>query len=236
MDIQQFRTFLQQSFDDQQLSRNEATVFKQLLEDAQPSTEQLQLLRHEIFACAQQALRHPQERLALEWIASLTKILLQQSPTQTTDADEALFFPDARSYARLLEVLQSARKTLDVCVYTITDDRLSRILEKAHQNGLSVRILSDNDKAADLGSDVTNLNQTGIPTAVDQNSDHMHHKFAILDQSILLNGSFNWTRSASTNNHENLIITRNPSMIRAFQQEFDRLWALYARPTTSSRS
>lgn len=236
MDIQQFRTFLQQSFDDQQLSRNEANAFKQLLQDAQPSTEQLQLLRHEIFACAQQTIRHPQDRLALEWIASLTKILLQQSPTQTTDADEALFFPDARSYARLLEVLQSARKTVDVCVYTITDDRLSHILEKAHQSGLSVRIISDNDKATDLGSDVIDLNQTGIPVAVDQSSDHMHHKFAILDQSLLLNGSFNWTRSASSNNHENLIITRNPSMIRAFQQEFDRLWALYARPTTSSRS
>lgn len=236
MDLQLFRTFLQQSFADQQLSRNEASVFKQMLQDANPSTDQLNLLRNEIFVCAQEALRHPQERLVLDWIASLTKILLQQAPTQTHDADEALFFPDSRSYARLLEVLQSARKSMDICVYTITDDRISRIIEQAHKNGVSVRIITDNDKATDLGSDVIDLNQSGIPVAVDQNSDHMHHKFAILDQHLLLNGSFNWTRSASTNNHENITLTRNPSMIRAFQQEFDQLWALYARPLTPSNN
>lgn len=233
MDIQLFREFLQKSFDDQQLSRNEASVFKQLLEEANPSQEQLNLLRHEIFQCAQEVIRQPQEREALGWISDLMKILLQQAPTKGHETDEALFFPDSRSYQRLLEVIQSARKSIDVCVYTITDDRISRLLLQAHDKGLAVRVISDDEKSMDLGSDIIRLNQAGIPVAVDNSSDHMHHKFAILDQTTLLNGSFNWTRSASSSNSENVVITTNPSLIHAFQQEFDRLWLLYRAPNPS---
>ena len=37
----------------------------------------------------------------------------------------------------------------------------------------------------------------------------MHHKFALIDNQILLNGSFNWTERAVWENCENLVITRS---------------------------
>jgi cardiolipin hydrolase len=52
----------------------------------------------------------------------------------------------------------------------------------------------------------------------------MHHKFVIVDGKILVNGSFNWTRNAFTNNQENVIITNNVKMVTAFQAEFEKLW------------
>ena len=56
------------------------------------------------------------------------------------------------------------------------------------------------------------------------NEAHMHHKFAIFDGDLLLNGSFNWTRSASELNEENLIITPDPVLVRAFAGRFEELW------------
>ena len=60
----------------------------------------------------------------------------------------------------------------------------------------------------------------------------MHHKFALVDGSQLVNGSFNWTRHAIAGNSENVVITRCQRLVAAFSAEFDRLWALYD-PTTA---
>lgn len=41
---------------------------------------------------------------------------------------------------------------------------------------------------------------------------------------ILINGSFNWTRSASTVNEENITVLYDARLIALFTQEFESLW------------
>ena len=55
----------------------------------------------------------------------------------------------------------------------------------------------------------------------------MHHKFAVFDRKVLLTGSYNWTRSAASENQENLIVTEAPGLVRSFAAEFDKLWAAF---------
>ena len=45
----------------------------------------------------------------------------------------------------------------------------------------------------------------------------MHHKFALFDGRRLMTGSFNWTRSASEQNEENLIVTADPVLVARSQ-------------------
>ena len=71
---------------------------------------------------------------------------------------------------------------------------------------------------------VAQLRAAGVPTMVDRTSAHMHHKFAIFDGQWLLNGSYNWTRSACAHNEENLVATNDPTLVRQFQGAFDQLW------------
>ena len=68
------------------------------------------------------------------------------------------------------------------------------------------------------------MNVSGIQVRHDGSSFFMHNKFAIIDKTLLINGSFNWTRTAITGNFENLLITNDKSIVQTYLKEFDKLW------------
>ncbi|KAG0258349.1 hypothetical protein BG011_003341 [Mortierella polycephala] len=136
-----------------------------------------------------------------------------------------VFFPSEESFGHLISTLDGAKKSLDICVFTITDDQISRAIIRAHERGLRVRIVSDDAKSEDLGSDVKRLaKENGIPTRVDGSVSHMHHKFVIIDDALVITGSYNWTKGARFDNREDLTLTNSGRAVRAFQAEFDKLW------------
>jgi phosphatidylserine/phosphatidylglycerophosphate/cardiolipin synthase-like enzyme len=120
-------------------------------------------------------------------------------------------------------------------VFTIADDRLSKILLLLHKKGSRVRIISDNDCAKNEGSDVIQLARAGIPTKLDVTEFHMHHKFAVLrqrgpdgkDAKLLITGSYNWTRSASTRNEGSPPVPspRGPRFTRAHSRAAQRTFS-----------
>lgn len=61
-------------------------------------------------------------------------------------------------------------------------------------------------------------------SASDRTDAHMHHKFAIFAGTWLLNGSYNWTRSACYQNEENLTASNDAGLVRQFQGCFEQLW------------
>lgn len=226
MNLNELLNFLNESFEDQRLSRNEASVFRQLLDEAALNNNELSQLRKHIFTKASEVVRHPHDREVLDWVESLMRVMLVDTDTQQ-ELNEAHFFPSEKGLQRLLSCLASAKTSLDICVFTITDNRISNAIVDAHKRGVKVRVISDNDKASDLGSDVVSLSDAGVPIAVDNEPDHMHHKFAVVDKTILINGSFNWTRSASSRNFENIVLTNQPKLVQSFLQEFERLWTSF---------
>jgi cardiolipin hydrolase len=50
----------------------------------------------------------------------------------------------------------------------------------------------------------------------------------VIDNEVLLNGSFNWTRHAVLGNQENVVVYRDPMLCRKFVAEFERLWLKFA--------
>lgn len=152
------------------------------------------------------------------------------SNAQSDSVSQVLFSPGLVCRERLEELIEGARSSIDVCVYTITDDRLARPLERAFTGrGVAVRIVTEADKVHDQGADILRLQAAGIPVALDTAAQIMHHKFAIFDRRILATGSFNWTVTATRENHENLIVTTDRQLVASFQDEFDNLWSRYGR-------
>jgi len=46
----------------------------------------------------------------------------------------------------------------------------------------------------------------------------------VIDECLLINGSFNWTRSASQANQENVIVTTEPNLVKAYKDQFQQMW------------
>ena len=158
-------------------------------------------------------------------------------------ADAAFFSPGDACWQHIVHRLSLAHKTADLCVFTITDDRISRAIMDAHRRGVKLRIISDAEKAHDLGSDLQQFTDSGIAVKllrVVSHTDphaggHMHHKFAIFDSTNLVNGSYNWTRGAAEQNQENIIDTDDRALVVRFQKEFDAIWDLWSKRSPTVR-
>jgi mitochondrial cardiolipin hydrolase len=138
----------------------------------------------------------------------------------------AYFSPGEDCRDTIIDGIRSATSLLDICVFTIADDRITREILARHRNGLRIRIITDNDKCYDHGSDIEEMVKAGIDVKVDKSPEHMHHKFMIIDKCILHNGSYNWTRSAAECNHENWLVTDISTLVKPYCGEFEKLWKM----------
>jgi mitochondrial cardiolipin hydrolase len=225
--MDELANFLCQSLSDGKLSGNERAALADWLAANIRTEQDRGLARHTLFDVARAAGLEPGP--LVDWIEQALKAIepLQKSaaaPVETL----SLFSPGDACRLRIAHRFAQARRAADLCVFTITDDRIANAILDAHRRGLHLRLLTDNDKAFDLGSDIDRLAAAGIEVRVDRTPFHMHHKFAIFDGRVLLNGSYNWTRGAAEQNCENLVESNDPALIGPFQAEFERLWASLA--------
>ena len=212
---------LRASLRDGHLSAAEADAVLAWVRDARNSTARA-VARGRAFALARTLLATHEPATILKWLESVSAVL--EAPGQGHPS-RACFSPGADCLNRVVSRLQGATRAADICVFTITDNRISRVIDAAHRRGVAVRIVTDNDKANDFGSDIAELTRAGVPVKVDRTPFHMHHKFALFDGTYLLNGSYNWTRGAADENEENLVEITEATLIAEFQAKFDELWA-----------
>ncbi|XP_007891720.1 mitochondrial cardiolipin hydrolase [Callorhinchus milii] len=132
-----------------------------------------------------------------------------------------------RAACRLCALLLTAQRTLDVCVFTISSRELAHAVLVLHRRGVRVRVITDSGHMALAASQVGNFRRAGIEVRHDQDTNYMHHKFAIVDGSILLNGSLNWSSQAIYGNKENVIVVKLPDIVNPFVEEFESLWNEY---------
>lgn len=216
--------FLVRSLEDRRLSRNERQTLAQALAGLEGEEDRLALCRR-AFELGREALPSDESGAVLGWLEEIVAVGCR-SPERGRDvpSSEAYFSPGEGCPRRIIQLFEHAQRSVEICVFTITDDRISDAILKTHRRGIAIRVVTDNDKLHDEGSDVDRFLEAGIALRIDRTDNHMHHKFAIFDNTTLLTGSYNWTRSASRFNDENLIVTSDRSLIGSFSKVFEGLW------------
>lgn len=121
--------------------------------------------------------------------------------------------------------IDNAGKRIDAAVYTFTSRPLAQALVDAQKRGVRVRVILDPSNASGSYSKAAYLVKNGIEVRTEKGAGLMHHKFALLDDSVLITGSFNWTASAEAENDENILLLKGfPATCRSYSREFERIW------------
>jgi phosphatidylserine/phosphatidylglycerophosphate/cardiolipin synthase-like enzyme len=73
----------------------------------------------------------------------------------------------------------------------------------AHNRGVKVTIVVDLHSGTGSSSKtVEKLKKAGVPVALSQGIQLLHHKFIYIDEQTLITGSANWTKSAFYKNSD----------------------------------
>lgn len=168
-----------------------------------------------------------------------SQIAVQFSPTSTK-------LPWAESVNGLIgRSLAQAKQQIDLALFVFSDQQLSNLLETEHRQNVQIRALiepsfafRDYSEGLDmLGVTLPNakcrpeaenhpwqqpISSVGIPQL--PQGDLLHHKFAVIDQKIVITGSQNWSEAANRTNDENLLVIQNPTVAAHFEREFERLY------------
>ena len=137
---------------------------------------------------------------------------------------ECYFFPNASNEEKVVSMLRTCKKKLDIAIFSLTLDSIAEAILEAFQRGVKVRMIADDECAKNKGSNVKLIASVGVPCKTDNAVYHMHHKFAVLDESVVIMGSFNWTGQAVKYNQENIFFYEDKNIASQYSQEFERLW------------
>ena len=155
---------------------------------------------------------------------SLLKFTLQEYFQPKPVICECYFFPNAANEEKVVSMLRTCKKTLDIAIFSLTLDSIAEAILEAFQRGIKVRMIADDECAKNKGSNVKLIASVGVPVKTDNAVYHMHHKFAVLDESVVIMGSFNWTGQAVKYNQENIFFYEDKNIASQYAQEFERLW------------
>lgn len=126
----------------------------------------------------------------------------------------------------IINELEKSNKSLKVAVYWFTNHELFDMLYQKQLNGVQCDLIIHND--------YINNRETGLPFQkfidaggkfyFSDEENPMHNKFCIIDNQVLINGSYNWTYYAESKNRENVLIIKDENdVVKAFETEFLQL-------------
>ena len=163
-------------------------------------------------------------QIKLTTILLLTTILISQFFLISLAKTEAYFSLYDNPQKEIIKNINQAEAFINIAMYIFTDREIALPLVKARERGVKVRLYLDQDQVDYKYSQSRFLVQKGVKARISTNNYIMHNKFAIIDNRILLTGSYNWTFSANNRNDENLMVIDDPEIIEIFQNQFVNLW------------
>lgn len=143
----------------------------------------------------------------------------------TLQGDVRVFFSRADDpRGAIKQALGETQQSVLVALYYLTDKELAEELVAAERRGVQVKVYLDKSQAAHPHSQARYLAQAGVPVRISSNRHLMHNKFAVLDEVVVLTGSYNWTKAAGKDNDENLLWIKRPDIAARYRQRFLEMW------------
>lgn len=123
--------------------------------------------------------------------------------------------------ARLAELLDEAHTVRFLANVLTRDDLMQPMIARAQAGELDVMGVVESVQRRFTMP----MFCAGMQVRQDGNPNIMHHKVFILDDEIVVTGSFNFSAGAADSNDENILIIHNRDIAQAYLEEFQRRWS-----------
>ncbi len=124
----------------------------------------------------------------------------------------------------LLPLIKKAKKSIRFMAFSFTSDSLGEALISKKSEGLSVKGLVESHGSNSAYSEYIKFIVEGIDVRRDSNIHLMHHKVIIIDGSIVITGSYNFSKGAGIRNDENLLVIEGEGPAKLYLKEFEKLY------------
>ena len=122
---------------------------------------------------------------------------------------------------KILTELDKAKVSIHLSVAWFTNKRLiDKLLEKQKQ-GLDIKIIINDDEINRKSG--INFGDLKVFKRLGTHGGCMHNKFCVIDNQIVITGSYNWTNNAEFKNDENISIAIDPKQATEYSVEFKKL-------------
>ncbi|HQV92977.1 MAG TPA: phospholipase D-like domain-containing protein [Anaerolineales bacterium] len=148
-------------------------------------------------------------------------------PTLTIDSTrvDTFFSPDDGVASQIATVLSGAEESIYFLAFSFTSNDLGDIVREKAEDGLTVKGVMDEEQvSSNQGTEYDPFKQADLDVRIDGIEGQMHHKVFIIDGSIVVIGSYNFSQAAETRNDENTLIIYNEAIAQQFMLEFERVW------------
>lgn len=161
--------------------------------------------------------RHVQEILAVyeaDW---------NRTPIQVQDPD--LVWSPYNSREKLVALIASAQRTLEIQTEVMSDDQVINTLLDRARRGVKVRVvMSPPEDASSSEEGLARLTQGGVGVKLIR-SPYIHAKLVLVDGTRGWIGSENFSDNSLDNNRELGILLRNPDILKTLAATFEQDWA-----------
>jgi len=127
--------------------------------------------------------------------------------------------------AALIPVLESAQESIYFLAYSFTSNQLGEIVrQKAEADVTIAGVMDDEQIRSNQGTEFDPFRQADLNVRIDGIDGLMHHKVFIVDEKIVVMGSYNFSQNAEQRNDENILIIYDPVIAEQFMFEFQRVY------------
>lgn len=149
----------------------------------------------------------------------------------------AFAFSDS-SYTKdlLVKAIDSSKSTIETALFEITLPDVAKALISAKERGVAVRVIMDESHmTGQMSSEVKNLIKSGVNLRMLRGTRSygvMHNKIGIMDDALLVTGSYNWTYAATFQNYDNVEFLTDGHFIDGYKKYWEWMWN-YSTPVST---
>ncbi len=138
---------------------------------------------------------------------------------------QVLFAPEDEVASHLVPLIEQAQKSIRFMAFSFTHQELGDAVLARAKAGVDVKGIFETRGSETKYSELPTLYCAHVPVRQDGNPATFHHKVFVIDDKMVITGSFNFSDNADQSNDENVIVVTHSGIAAQYLHEFERRWA-----------